>query len=349
MLGKLRLGILGCGTITRLEHLPAVLAHPGVELVALVDSDLQRAQALVRHRSLGCQVSTDYQPLLGQLDALINALPNNLHAPATLDALGNGVHVLCEKPLATNAAQAKDCAAMAEGRGLVLAVGMNRRFVASHRLMHLVLQEGLLGSSLSYSCEYGGAFDWRSASGFYFSKALAGGGVLIDFGVHLLDSLMDWFGPVTGLDYQDDDWGSGIEANAILKLQHSGRYGTVKGKVQLSRTFPLQNRLLVDGENASAEVKISDLNSLLIHRVIDGQQISQSTRLVDYPHTSSFFKQLDNFMSSVRDGREPEVSGWQATRVLQVIEDAYANARRIPEPWSEIASAPLAMPSEVTA
>jgi UDP-N-acetylglucosamine 3-dehydrogenase len=345
---KIRLGILGCGAITRLEHLPAVLAHPEVELIALVDSDTDRAHALAQSRSVQCQISADYHPLISQLDALINALPNSLHAPVTLDVLRAGVHVLCEKPLAIEASDALACAVMAEQQGLVLAVGMNRRFFASHKLMRLVLDEGALGPLKSYNCEWGGAFDWKSASGFYFSKALAGGGAMIDFGVHLLDSLIDWFGPVSAFSYQDDNWGSGIEANAIMELQHSGGYGLVEGRLQVSRTFLLKDRLLVRGGQAEAEVNIADLDSLIVRRTIGGEPVCQTLRLSD-AKTNSFYKQLDNFVQSIRGMQKPEVNGAQAAAVLQLIEDCYANARRIPEPWSEIPSENRTLPTKVMA
>jgi len=338
MTSKLRLGILGCGAITRVAHLPAALSHPEVELVAMVDRDRERAQSLAQSRSIRCHISSTTEFDAWELDAVINALPNSLHAATTLQALEHGVHVLCEKPLATTSSDAEACAAMADKCDRILAVGMSRRFVGSHKLMHLLLQESALGSSLGYSCSYGGEFDWKSASGFYFSKSLAGGGVLIDFGVHLLDSLVDWFGPVTRLEYQDDDWGSGVEANAILEVRHSGRYGAVEGKLQLSRTFPLKNLLLVSGTDAEAEISLADLDCVNVHRTIAGEPVKQTMRLEDYPDTSSFCKQLDNFVQSIRGNEKPVVDGWQAAEILRVIENAYANAHRIPEPWSEVGS-----------
>jgi|SRR5579872_444026 len=349
MTSKLRLGILGCGAITRVAHLPAALSHPEVELVALVDRDREGAQSLAKSRSIGCHISSTTEFAAWELDAVINALPNSLHAATTLQALEHGVHVLCEKPLAISSSDAEACAAMADTCDRILAVGMSRRFVGSHRVMHLLLQESVLGSSLGYSCSYGGEFDWKSASGFYFSKSLAGGGVLIDFGVHLLDSLVDWFGPVTRLEYQDDNWGSGIEANAILEVEHSGRYGVVEGKLQLSRTFPLRNRLFITGTEADAEISLADLDCVTVRRMIAGERVKQTMRLEDYPHTSSFYKQLDNFVQSIRGNEKPVVDGWQAAEILHVIESAYANAHRIPEPWAEVGSEILIAATEVPA
>ena len=336
MTEPIRLAILGCGAITRSEHIPAVNAHPGVQLAVLVDTDLPRANALIRNRGLSCRAVADYREVLGQVDAVVNALPNHLHVSSNMDCLRAGVHVLCEKPLAITAAEARSCTEFAEEKKLVLAVGMNRRFSASHPLLKLVIEEGLLGSIQNYDFQYGGAFDWRSASGFYFDRAQAGGGALLDFGVHMLDSVIDWFGPVSAFDYQDDDWGGGIEANLLLDLKHSGRFGEIPGHLQISRTFGLKNRLLVRGAAASAEITVCNDEVVVIHRVIGGAPVSQTLQLENFSGGSSYWRQLDNFVHSIANRGKPEVDGWQAVRVLELIESCYAHKRRIAEPWSEI-------------
>jgi predicted dehydrogenase len=336
MTEPIRLAILGCGAITRSEHIPAVSAHPGVQLVALVDTDLPRANALIRNRGLNCRAVADYREVLGEVDAVVNALPNHLHESSNMDCLRAGKHVLCEKPLAITAAEARSCTEFAEEKKLVLAVGMNRRFSASHSLLKLVIEESLIGSIQNYDFQYGGAFDWRSASGFYFDRAKAGGGALLDFGVHMLDSVIDWFGPVSAFDYQDDDWGSGIEANVYLDLKHAGRFGEIPGHLQISRTFGLKNRLLVRGAAASAEITVRDQEAVVIHRVIGGAPVSQTLQLEKFSGGSSYWRQLDNFVQSIANRGKPEVDGWQAVRVLELVESCYAHKRRIAEPWAEI-------------
>jgi predicted dehydrogenase len=342
----IRLAILGCGAITRSEHIPAVSAHPGVHLVALVDTDLPRANALIQNRGLSCKASADYREVLGQVDAVINALPNHLHVSSNMDCLRAGVHVLCEKPLAITAAEARSCTEFAEEKRLVLAVGMNRRFAASHPLLKLIIEDGLLGSIQDYDFQYGGAFDWRSASGFYFDRAKAGGGALVDFGVHMLDSVIDWFGPLTAFDYHDDDWGCGIEANLFLDVKHAGREAAIStqpsalsadipGHLRISRTFTLKNRILVHGTIASAEIFVNDPEVVVIHRAIGSAPVSETLRLENSLGGSSYWKQLDNFVQTIANRGKPEVDGWQAVRVLELIESCYAHKRRIAEPWAE--------------
>jgi predicted dehydrogenase len=258
-----------------------------------------------------------------------------------MDFLRAGAHVLCEKPLAITAAEARSCTEFAEEKKLVLAVGMNRRFAASHSLLKLVIEEGLLGSIQNYDFQYGAAFDWDSASGFYFDRAKAGGGALVDFGVHMLDSVIDWFGPVGGFDYQDDDWGSGIEANLILDLKHEGRFGAISGHLRISRTFSLKNRILVLGPAASAEISVHDPEVVVIRRPIGGVPVSQTWQLGKVQGGGSYLRELDNFVQSVAHRGKPEVNGWQAVRVLELIESCYAHKCRIAEPWAESGTAAI--------
>jgi predicted dehydrogenase len=313
--------------------------HPRLKVAALVDVDLQRANLLRRRHSLNCIVSSDYNTVLKELDAVIIALPNHLHAPAILAAARAGVHILCEKPLALSAAEARECAAVAGREGVLLAVGMQWRFRDGGLLLPLVLDEGLLGPLVDYDWQYGHKWDWPTSTGFYFSRPQAGGGVLIDAGVHLLDSLIQCFGPVSQFEYMDDNWGSGIEANAVLTLCHRGRYGEVRGRVRLSRTFTLQNRLLVRGQRAEAEIHATDPGVLVVHRVMGGCDTSDTfrmNRLETAPKVDPFYHQLDNFVESIRGNQKLVSDGCQAVEVMDLIEQCYAQARRISEPWCEI-------------
>ena len=336
MADKIRIAILGCGAITRSAHLPTVIAHPELQLVALVDADIKRARLLAGALGAQCQSGADYHSIFGCVDAIINALPNNMHAAVNQEALIAGVHVLCEKPLATTAADALACCELAQQKKRLLAVGMNRRFVDSHDLLRLVLEQGVLGALDSYDWEWGGSFDWRSASGFYFSQALAGGGALIDLGVHLLDNVIDWFGPVSWFDYRDDDWGSGIEANAILDLQHNGSQGNVKGRLRVSRTYTLKNRFLLRGTLANAEIPVAAPEVVILHRELGRTPVSQTFRLENSSSSNSYSKQLDNFVESIRGRQKLKVDGWQALRVIELVEGCYNHKRRIAEPWAEL-------------
>lgn len=337
----IRIAVLGCGTITRSEHLPAILRNADVRLVALVDATEERAAKLIRASNLQCRACSDYRTIWGEVDAVINALPNHLHAPVTLEAVAAGKHVLCEKPLAIHSADARSCASAAEAKNVVLAVGMNRRFQDNHRLLRAVLDERRLGTLKGYDWQMGGPFDWNSASAFYFSREQAGGGVLLDYGVHLLDSIVSWFGPVVDLTYEDDDWGSGIEANVRLSLQHSGPFGAVSGQIRLSRTYLLSNRLLVNGTEADAELPLETPDAVVLHHAMQGQEVTETLAFSRSGRpSSSFDRQLENFIRSIQGREKPRVDAEQAAYVLELVERCYANRQRLPEPWSEVDTLP---------
>jgi predicted dehydrogenase/nucleoside-diphosphate-sugar epimerase len=339
--GALRLAILGCGAITGLRHIHTALAHPGIRLVALVDAEPERAEALRKRYVLKCRVVADWREIIGQVDAVINALPNHLHAPVNLDLLRAGIHVLCEKPLATTSADALACAEAATNNGVVLAAGMPWRFFPSSRLLRLTLADGTLGELKGYDWEYGMPYNWPTASAYFLSRKKAGGGVLLEEGVHLLDCLLWWFGPVVQLRYEDDNWGSGLEANCVLTLQHCGSHGQVEGRVRLSRTYALKNRLRVVGSRSSAEMRRSDPSGLVLNQEIDGRRLEATLRLPGANNLrppDPFHAELRDFVEAIRAGRKPAVDGQQAAETIAVIERCYSEAERLKEPGFEIRS-----------
>jgi predicted dehydrogenase len=105
--------------------------------------------------------------------------------------------------------------------------------------------------------------------------------------------------------------------------------------LRISRTFTLKNRMLVRGSAASAEIFVNDPEVVVIHRTIGGALVSETLRLENFPGGSSYWRQLDNFVTSIANRSKPEVDGWQAVRVLELIESCYAHKRRIAEPWAE--------------
>ena len=332
---KIRLGIMGCGAITKLKHVPIALSHPDIAIMALVDSDPERADLLKRAFGLTCRVSNDYRAVLGDVDAVLVAVPNYLHVAVTTELLRAKVHVLCEKPLAMDADGARQCCAAANDSGKLLAVVAPRRFYDSTVVLRTLLDERVLGTFTSYDWENGAPFGWQSATGFLFQKKLVGGGVLLDEGVHFLDTLQSLFGPATCLRYQDDNWGSGIEANALLEMEHDGPYGKIQGSLRLSRTYELKNRLLVSGDRATAEIRRSDVDKVYVSSELQGKSIVAAYQQ-PRPPLDAFYIQLDNFVKAIRGDEKLIVDGVAALQTIQLIESSYQSAERFPEPWLEV-------------
>lgn len=334
----IRLGILGCGAITRGRHIVSALAHPDIDLSALVDADTQRASKLRDQHGLKCRIGRDHHEILGNVDAVLNALPNYLHGPINLELLEAGIHVLSEKPLAISSADARSCAAAAMRMGVTLAVGMPWRLRQSSRILSLLLENQELGKFHDYTWDYGMPFDWPAASNYFLSRKQAGGGVLLDEGIHLLDCVLSWFGDVVEFDCQTDDWGGGLEANVILSLRHRQDNSEVEGHVRLSRTYNLKNRLFVAAEKAYLEVRRSNPDCLFLTRRIGERPIEAA---LSFPKehrpalSDPFIAELDDFVQAIQKKQAPLVDGWKAAKTIDLIERCYATAKRIPEPWGQ--------------
>ena len=185
-----RIGIIGCGGIARGSHAPSLkrLQEEGAcELVACADVVADAAQAMAAQFGIP-RSFTDFHDLLAldELDGVTVATPPFVHKEATVAALRAGKHVLCEKPMAMNVAEAKEMLAVARETGKVLTIGHGGRFSAPAQAIHERIAAGDLGDIY-----YGRAVALRKrgvpSRGVFTVKKLNGGGPLIDIGVHALD------------------------------------------------------------------------------------------------------------------------------------------------------------------
>ncbi len=123
---KVRVGVVGTSWFTETFHIVPLKSHPGAEVSAVCGRREDYTQEIARKHGIH-QVFTDYEAMIwhGNLDAVVVSSPDDLHHPITMTALEAGKHVLCEKPLALNAAQANEMAECAEAKGLVPGVPRN--------------------------------------------------------------------------------------------------------------------------------------------------------------------------------------------------------------------------------
>ena len=151
----LNFAIIGCGGITLQNHLPGLALCPDVKLAALCDADPTTLERARQHTGV-TMISTDHREIVRreEIHAVIIATPNFTHAPIALDAIANGKHVLCEKPLALNAAVAHAMAEAADRAGVRHMTAFTYRFVPALRyLAHLVKRGDLMRES-TYTADY---------------------------------------------------------------------------------------------------------------------------------------------------------------------------------------------------
>lgn len=183
---KLRVGIVGCGIA--IFHLEGFEKENRAEVVALAGLDTDRCVSL-QERFKVPRRYREYQELLAdpEIDAITVAVPNHLHKPVTLAALEAGKHVLVEKPLAQNSVEGEEIVRAAEASGKVVMILFNRRGRHDVQIVQKLSAAGTFGRI------YHAKAFWMRRSGipglgsWFTNKAQAGGGPVIDLGVHVLD------------------------------------------------------------------------------------------------------------------------------------------------------------------
>ncbi len=201
---KLNVGIIGCGFIANGKHLPSLARMENVEVVAFCDIIIEKAQAAAKkYGTPNALVCEDYRDVLARqdIDTIHVCTPNSSHAEITIASLKGGKHVMCEKPMAKTAAEAKSMLDASVETGRLLTVGYQNRFREDSLFMKSLCESGDLGDiyfAKAFATRRRGVPTW----GVFMDKEKQGGGPLIDLATHALDLtlwMMKNYTPVTVL------------------------------------------------------------------------------------------------------------------------------------------------------
>ena len=342
----IRLGVVGCGSVVQQYHLPAAAGLPGIKLVGLADVNpnvLEQA----RSRWPAEQAVTDYRELRN-LDAVLVASPHSLHAPMCEHFLAQGIHVLVEKPMVLKSIEAEKLLALAQERKAVFAVGVFRRYYPVSQLIRAMIRQEWLGGVVQIDAEEGGPYDWELQSRYLLNRQLAGGGVLIDTGSHMLDRLLWWLeGARVRLDDYADDSDRGVEADCIIRFQLAWQGRDVPCRVELSRTRTLRNTVRLTLRQGWIEVGANTPDGLHWSAPGLAQDTEAAARLwmqageparAPVPPQEYFRKQLADFTSAIETGMPPVNAAAGNLEAVRLIEECYRRRRPMAEPWNEPAA-----------
>lgn len=186
-----KVAVIGCGAIASSQHIPAYVHNESSEILYFCDLIPEKAQAMVEKYHCGKAV-TDYRDILRdpEVDAVSVCTPNDQHAPITIDALRAGKHVLCEKPCAPVYADALKMQEAQRASGKILNIGVVNRFNTAVNRIKRLIDAGELGELYHVYASFRANRSIPGWGGWFTTKAVSGGGVLIDWGVHFLDLVM---------------------------------------------------------------------------------------------------------------------------------------------------------------
>jgi len=222
MAEKLRAGIIGCGGIANGKHMPNLAKTGKAEMVAFCDIVEERAlKAAKEYGTADAKCYTDYKKLLAEnkLDMVYVLTPNKSHSYITIDALEAGNHVMCEKPMAKTAKEARAMVEASKKTGKLLTIGYQTRFFAPSQYIKQSVERGDLGEiyfAKAHALRRRAVPTW----GVFLNEEEQGGGPLIDIGTHALDLTL-W--------YMNNYKPKSVMGNVYKKLNGNGICGNAFG------------------------------------------------------------------------------------------------------------------------
>lgn len=335
---RLNLAAVGCGQIFQSLHAPALANQNNVAVHWLIDKNpgnLKIVKKLYREAKSGSQIDD-----ITDIDAAIIATPNGFHYEHVRYALEHGWHVLVEKPLATKIGDAEELVAIAEEKNLTLCVNLNRRFLPTVSALKALIQSREFGSVKKIELVDGsrctGLAD--SAVTYHSSLELAGGGVLLGTGSHMID-LVDYLICIRSIgkvNYADDGF-TNLEAECKFSFDGRTDDGPVEVAGFMSYISRSTQRITVHFDRAVVTAYLNGVNGLQV----TGWNSSKTGLSIPVKADAnfvgrSFAASITEFITSCRNRNYiPLNSASTCISSLRIIEQCYAQRTMLPTPWNE--------------
>ena len=326
----INIGVIGCGKIAMVRHLPEISKLKNAKITALFDLNKERAEEL--SKEYGGKVYDQWQDLIkaSDVDAVFVLTANSFHAEISIAALEAGKHVMCEKPMAVTEDECEKMVEAAKKSGKYLMIGQNQRLAEAHIKAHQLIKSGKIGKILTFQTTFGhaGADNWSvdGKKSWFFDKSKAHFGAIVDLGVHKTDLIQylldDYIIEVSAylatLDKKDED-GNPIELedNAIcLYKMHQGSIGTMTASwTTYGRE---ENSTILYGTEGTMEIYKNPEHSIVVYNK-DGSVEYYDTENIQTNNAQTDSGIAELFINSIISCQEPEISGESVLKAMRAV------------------------------
>ena len=352
-MAKFKVGIIGCGGIANGKHMPSLKAVGRADMVAFCDLIPERAEKAAKEYGVeGAKVYTDYKELLAdpEIQVVHVCTPNRSHAQISIDALQAGKHVMCEKPMAKSAADARRMVEVAKETGKKLTIGYQHRHKPESQYVKACIERGDLGEiyyAKALAIRRRGTPNW----GVFLNEYEQGGGPLIDIGTHSLDVtlyLMNNYKPrmVVGTKYkkveaadQGNPWGGWAEgANTVedsafgFIVMENGATIVLESSWALNTDEPItEGSCSLCGSKAGASIRPG---KVIINKVEFNRQVETVPALgaggvafYDGVKETPPITECRRWYDAIENDTDPVVLPEQACVVSEILEAIYTSAQ----------------------
>ncbi len=327
----MRAGIIGCGKIAQVRHIPEYLENEHAELAGYFDFNLERARTLAQKYGGKAYESMESMLEDREIDVVSVCVANSAHAEVTIQALEHGKHVLCEKPMAVTLEECRKMVNAAEKNGKCLMIGQNQRFAKAHEKAKRLLEEGVIGDVLTFRTTFGhqGPETWSvdgKTDNWFFDKARAAMGAMADLGVHKTDLIRYLLGQdivevtaqMATLDKRDSQ-GSliGVDDNAVCIYRMANG---VLGTMTASWTYygEEDNSTVLYGTKGIMRIYSCPEYSIQVE-MHSGEKIFYQMDQIQTNDSQTKSGIIDAFVEAVVNGQEPLVSGKDVLNTMEAV------------------------------
>ena len=326
-----RIGIIGCGKIAQVRHIPEYAENPYAELAGFYDLNTQRAAELAAQYGGKAYESAEAMLADPAIDAVSVCVANHAHAPITIAALKAGKHVLCEKPMATTLAECEEMVKTAHEAGKFLMIGHNQRLAKAHAVAKELIDQGMIGRIITFRTTFGhgGPETWSVDPGkntWFFDKNKAAMGAMADLGIHKTDLIQFLTGQhvvrttarVVTLDKKDASGQLiGVDDNAICIYEMSG--GTM-GTMTASWTYygAEDNSTILYGEKGIMRIYDDPAHSIVV-KLADGTERVYDVEQIQTNDNQTKSGVIDLWMNCLETNTPPEISGEEALYAMRAV------------------------------
>ena len=352
MADQIRVGVIGTSWWADLAHLPLFKGDSRVDLVAICGRNRDRAQAMATKHGIQT-VFTDYRDMIakGRLHAIAISTPDDEHYAMTMAALDAGLHVLCEKPLALDATDAKTMYEKAQAKGVCHMAFFTWRWMPHYRYMKELIQQGVLGRIYHAQFSFLAGFGRDSRYKWRFDRKRAHG-VIADSGSHMFDLARFLLGDikevnarlVSNVARQDSEGKPSESANdaaTILIEFADGGHGTIEvSTVARVDDSSLEQDVAIHGEAGSLVGSLRPIGGLGV-RLAKGDEAFQKLTIPDHylkgvdasqPFLTQLIPLLQNqsigcrlFIDGILSKQQIEPSFYEGWKAQQIIDAAIAS------------------------
>ena len=325
------IGIIGCGKIAQIRHIPEYADHKDAKLLGFYDINLARAKEMAEQ--YGGKAYESVEELLAdpEIHAVSVCTANAAHAEQTIQALNAGKHVLCEKPMAATVAECEAMVEAAERSGKYLMIGHNQRLAKAHATARKLIDEGIIGKIISFRTTFGhpGPETWSVDPGldtWFFDKSRAAMGAMADLGIHKTDliqfltsqKVVRVTAHVTTLDkrYANGEL-IGVDDNAYCIYEMSG--GAV-GTMTASWTYygAEDNSTVLYGTKGTMRIYDDPAMAIKVY-MADRSRIYYDVEPIQTNENQTKSGVIDLWMESLVNDVAPEISGVSALSAMRAV------------------------------